>query len=51
VQEGAAYGKGYTVAQNIIYNTSGDPIRFNQTGPENLQFTDNHFGVAPGDPG
>ena len=41
--------KGYLVEGNIIYNTSGDPIRFNQTGPESLTFKDNHFGVAPGD--
>jgi len=40
--------KGYVVESNIIYNTSGDPIRFNQTGPENLTFTNNSLGIAPG---
>ena len=39
--------KGFLVEDNIIYNTSGEPIRFNQTGPENLTFNNNHFGVAP----
>ncbi len=42
--------KGFLVEENIIYNTSGEPIRFNQTGPENLTFKDNHFGVSPEDP-
>ena len=42
--------KGYKVEGNIIYNTSGEPIRFNQTGPENLTFTGNSFGVTPGQP-
>lgn len=42
--------KGYLVEENIIYNTSGESIRFNQTGPENLTFKDNHFGVSPEDP-
>lgn len=41
---------GYLVEDNIIYNTSGEPIRFNQTGPENLTFTNNAFGVSPDDP-
>jgi len=42
--------KGYFVEGNIIYNTSGKPIRFNQTGEEHLTWQDNHFGVAPDDP-
>lgn len=40
--------KGYLVEGNSIYNTSGEPIRFNQTGPENLTVNDNYFGVSPG---
>jgi hypothetical protein len=43
--------KGYLVEGNIIYGASGDPIRFNQTGKDNLNWKDNHFGVAPGDAG
>ena len=43
--------KGYLVKENIIYDTSGEPIRFNQTGPEHLIFVENHFGVAPDDAG
>ncbi|NLV44146.1 MAG: right-handed parallel beta-helix repeat-containing protein [Candidatus Hydrogenedentes bacterium] len=42
--------KGFLVEDNIIHNTSGEPIRFNQTGPENLTFNNNAFGVAPEDP-
>lgn len=42
--------KGFLVANNIIYNTSGEPIRFNQTSAENLTFKNNSFGVAPDDP-
>lgn len=42
--------KGYLVEGNIIYNTSGDPVRFNQTGPENLDLRENTFGIAPGEP-
>jgi hypothetical protein len=40
--------KGYTVEGNIIYDTSGEPIRFNLTGPENLTLKDNSVGVPPG---
>lgn len=42
--------KGYLVEGNIIYNTSGEPIRFNQTGPDNLDLRENAFGGAPGNP-
>ncbi len=42
--------KGLLVEGQIIYNTSGEPIRFNQTNKDNLTWKDNHFGVAPGDP-
>ena len=43
--------KGYHVEGNIIYETSGEPIRFNQTHKDNLTWKDNSFGVAPGAPG
>lgn len=42
--------KGYLVEGNIIYHTSGEPIRFNQCRREDHTWKDNHFGVAPGDP-
>ncbi len=42
--------KGYLVEGQIIYNTSGRPIRFNQTNKANLTWKDNHFGVSPDDP-
>ncbi|MBN1342968.1 MAG: right-handed parallel beta-helix repeat-containing protein, partial [Phycisphaerae bacterium] len=40
--------KGLHVEGQIIYNTSGKPIRFNQTNEGNLTWKDNHFGVRPG---
>jgi len=42
--------KGFLVEDNIIYNTSGEPIRFNQTSQENLTFNNNSFGTSPDDP-
>lgn len=42
--------KGFLIEGNIIYNTSGESIRFNQTNKENLEWKDNHFGVVPTDP-
>lgn len=42
--------KGYLVEGQIIYNTSGKPIRFNQTGEQNMTWRDNHFGVSPDAP-
>ncbi len=42
--------KAIHVEGQIIYHTSGKPIRFNQTNRDNLTWKDNHFGVAPGDP-
>ena len=42
--------KGLHVEDNVIYDTSGDPIRFNQCAKEDLTWGENHFGVAPGDP-
>ncbi len=41
---------GFLVLDNVIYDTSGDPIRFNQTSKENLSWKDNYFGIAPEDP-
>ncbi len=42
--------KGYLVEGNIIYNTSGEAIRFNQTGPDNMTFVNNSFGLASDHP-
>ncbi|MBN2312130.1 MAG: right-handed parallel beta-helix repeat-containing protein [Candidatus Hydrogenedentes bacterium] len=42
--------KGLHVEGNIIYDTTGDPIRFNQTNRENLTWGENSFGVGPDDP-
>ncbi|HPG65525.1 MAG TPA: right-handed parallel beta-helix repeat-containing protein [Candidatus Hydrogenedentes bacterium] len=39
--------KGYLVEGNLIHDTSGAPIRFNQTNEGNLTWQDNHFGVEP----
>jgi len=43
--------KGYLVEGNIVYGTSGEPIRFNQTNHDNMTWKDNHFGVSPQDAG
>ena len=42
--------KGFLVEGQVIYDTSGEPIRFNQTSKENLNWKDNSLGVSPGDP-
>lgn len=42
--------KGYLVEDNVIYDTSGEPIRFNQTSKENLKWGKNYFGVGPESP-
>jgi len=42
--------KGLHVEGIIIYETSGEPIRFNQTSRENMTWKDNFFGVSPDDP-
>jgi len=34
------------VEGNTIYNTSGNPIRFNQTKPDNMTWKDNAFGTG-----
>jgi len=38
--------KGFAVEENTIYNTSGQPIRFNQTNEENMTWGNNQFGVG-----
>jgi hypothetical protein len=38
---------GFRVEDNVIYGTSGEPLRFNQTGREALTWGENHLGVAP----
>ena len=40
--------KGFTVEYNTIYDTSGEPIRYNQTSEENMTFTGNRLGVGAG---
>jgi glycosyl hydrolase family 141 len=42
--------KGYHVIGNTIYNTSGDPVRFNQTHEDNHTWENNRFGVGPDRP-
>ena len=41
--------KGFLVEDNVIYNTSGNSIRFNQNKSEWHTWRDNSFGVKPGD--
>lgn len=41
---------GYAVRGNVIYDTSGEPIRFNQTSADEMAFKDNYFGLSPDDP-
>lgn len=38
--------KGFHVTGNTIYNTSGAPVRFNQTGEHNMTWENNRFGVG-----
>ncbi len=38
--------KGYRVENNTIYNTSGEPLRFNQTNDENMTWKNNRLGVG-----
>ncbi len=40
--------KGFLVEDNVIYNTSGNPIRFNQNKKEWHTWRDNSFGIKPG---
>jgi len=42
--------KAFIVEGQIIYDTAGKPIRFNQTNEGNLSWGKNHFGVGPNDP-
>ncbi len=39
--------KGFLVEDNVIYNTSGNPIRFNQNKKEWHTWRDNSFGIKP----
>jgi hypothetical protein len=43
--------KGLRVENNLIHDTSGEPIRFCQTSREAQTFGKNYFGVKPGVPG
>jgi hypothetical protein len=42
---------GFRVEDNVIYATSGEPMRFNQTGPEALAWGENRLGLAAAAPG
>ncbi len=42
---------GIHVEDTIIYNTSGEPLRFNQTDKDQFTWGTNYLGVAPGDQG
>ncbi len=42
---------GFRVEGNVIYATSGEPIRFNQTRREALSWGENRFGLALAVPG
>ena len=43
--------KGYLVEGNIIYNTSGKPVRFNQCTQEDHTWKHNSLGIAPDEAG
>lgn len=40
--------KGFLVEDNLIYDTSGEPIRFNQTNEENMDWKNNRLGIGAG---
>ncbi|NSW57186.1 MAG: right-handed parallel beta-helix repeat-containing protein [Armatimonadetes bacterium] len=42
--------KGFLVERNVIYRTSGNPIRHNQNSADWHTWVDNSFGVLPDDP-
>ena len=42
--------KAYLIEDNIIYNTSGEAIRFNRCGREDHTWQNNHFGAKPDSP-
>jgi len=42
--------KGYLVEDNVIYSTAQDPVRYNQSGQDLLDFRRNFLGVSPQDP-
>jgi hypothetical protein len=37
--------KGYVVENNIVFNSSGDPIRFNMSEADWMTFRNNHLGI------
>jgi len=41
--------KGFLFEGNVIYNTSAEPVRFNQCSPDWHTWQDNHFGGALSD--
>lgn len=43
--------KGFLCERNLIYRTSGQPVRHNQNQPDWHEWVDNVFGVEPGAPG
>lgn len=42
--------KAFLVEGQIIYDTAGKPIRFNQTNEKNLSWGKNYFGIRPNNP-
>ncbi|MBN1346135.1 MAG: right-handed parallel beta-helix repeat-containing protein [Phycisphaerae bacterium] len=43
--------KAFTVEGNVIYDTAGAPIRYNQSKQEWMTFRDNVLGISPESPG
>ena len=43
--------KGFLVDGNVIYNTTGEAVRFNQCSKDWHTWRDNSFGVKPDEPG
>ena len=43
--------KAYLVEDNVIYDTSGEPVRFNQCKQTDLTWLPNSLGIAPGETG
>ncbi len=41
--------KAFAIEENVIYNTSGKPVRHNQNEPAGHTWTNNSLGVAPDD--
>ena len=47
----AIRSKGFAVEENIIYDTTGKAIRFNQNKTSSHTWRDNTFDVTPDEPG